>query len=147
MRTWLTLASPLAALALGVAAAARPAAAQRAVAENARPAAVPTTTVALRPVAAYRFAASPRTTGLPDEVTLADSNGVLVASFRVAGARESRPMLVDVLDTDLVLQGETPTGVLTLRLYGQNEVASTGVFEGRWWLGERAGDLRGRITR
>ena len=85
--------------------------------------------------------------GVPDQVTVADSAGVIVAGLRLHGAREARPMLIDVLGTDLVLQGETPEGVLTLRLYGQGNPADTGSFAGRWWLGAREGTLRGRATR
>ena len=149
MRSWLTLASPLAAVAL-CAAAARPAAAQRAVPDDARPLALAAGTsdaVVVRPVASYRFAASRRQAGMPDRVTVADSSGVIVARLRLPGAREARPMVVDMLGTDLVLQGETPEGVLTLRLYGQGDPVDTGSFAGRWWLGEREGTLRGRTSR
>jgi hypothetical protein len=56
-------------------------------------------------------------------------------------------MVVTVLDTDLVLQGETPSGVLTLQLFGQNDAATTDAVAGRWWLGEQKGELRGRAVR
>ena len=148
MRSWTTLASPLAAVAL-CAAAARPAAAQRAVADDARPLAVAAgapTVAAVRPVATYRFAASRRQAGMPDQVTVADSGGVIVASLRLPGAREARPMVVDLFGSDIVLQGQTPEGVLTLRLYGQSDPEDRGAFAGRWWLGDREGTLRGRVS-
>ena len=149
MRSWTTFASPLAAVAL-CAAAARPAAAQRAVPDDARPLAVAAgapTAGAVRPVATYRFAASRRHAGMPDQVTVADSAGVIVASLRLPGAREARPMLVDLFGSDIVLQGQTPEGVLTLRLYGQSDPSDAGSFAGRWWLGDREGTLRGRLSR
>ena len=77
-------------------------------------------------------------------MTVADSLGALVASFRLPGEPTARPMLVTVLDTDLVLQGETPSGVLTLQLYRQNDSDTTDAVAGRWWLGDREGELRER---
>jgi hypothetical protein len=138
--------SPRSTLAAAVlfAATGRPAAAQQiAVAALARP--VVTVDAAPRTVAEYRFAA-PRRTGLPAQMTVADSAGVLVASFRLAGERAWRPMTIAVFNTGLVLQGETPSGVLTLELYVQNEPMA-GDFVGRWHLGEESGKLRGRTTR
>ena len=139
-----SLLSPLAATAL--LAAVHPAAAQRATAAHARPAvgravaspdAVPPRTLAV-----YRFGAS-GVPGMPSQVTVADSAGELVATFRRPNTRESAPMVVDVLGTDITLQGATPAGVLTLVLYGQNDPDASGVFIGRWTLGARHGALRG----
>jgi hypothetical protein len=149
MRTTLSLLSPLAAAVLS-AAAVTPAAAQHAAApEHARPVvrhAADSVDASLRPVASYRFAAS-RPLGLPAQVTVADSAGGLVASYRMPGDRGPRPMLVNVLDTDLVLQGDTPSGVLTLQLYRQNDPGAAGAVFGKWWLGSRQGELRGRDDR
>jgi hypothetical protein len=96
-----------------------------------------------RPVAQYRFRV-PHQFGLPWTVTVADSAGELVASFRLPNERESRPMLLVVIDTALVLQGETPSGVLTIQLYGQTAPGSS-TFAGRWKLGPDEGRLRGRV--
>ena len=134
MRSMLSLVAPLAAAALTVAV--RPAAAQ------------PVAGVApARTVATYRFTRA-RDGSMPSEVTIADSAGVLLASFRLPGDRAARPMAIDLTDSDLVLQGETPSGVLTLRFYRPGDLVATdaGAVAGRWWLGEQAGTLRGHVT-
>ena len=56
-------------------------------------------------------------------------------------------MMVDVLAADLLLQGETPSGVHTLQLIGQNDVTAPGAMTGWWWLGKEQGTLRGRAAR
>jgi hypothetical protein len=144
-----SLLSPVAATALCIAAV-RPAAAQQAAPDHVRPAlrhavAMPDT-VQRRTLAVYRFGAS-QVAGMPSQVTLADSAGELVAAFRRAGAREAIPMVVDVLGTDITLHGATPSGVLTLVLYGQNDPDASGALTGRWALGTRQGELRGRAER
>ena len=136
------------AAAMLLAATVRPAAAQKAPASErarseVRHAAVSADAVP-RTVAEYVFTTS-RRGGLPSLVTIADSAGELVASFRVVGERAVRPMMIVVLDTGLVLQGETPDGLLTLEFYGQNE--GVGNFVGRWHLGQDSGPLRGRVAR
>jgi hypothetical protein len=98
---------------------------------------------AARPVATYHLAAG-RDAGLPARVTVSDSAGALVASYQPAAGGAARALAVAVLDTDLVLQGETPTGLLTLVLDGQ-AVAPAGRVTGRWALGDRGGPLRGRV--
>ena len=120
--------------------------AQQAVApEHARPAVAADS--APRTVAVYRFSA-PRTTRMPEVVTVTDSAGQLAASFRLPGARVARPMEISVIESDLVLQGQTPTGVLTLRLYRQYDGdAATRPVTGRWWLAGEEGVLRGRPVR
>jgi hypothetical protein len=147
MRTISSLLSPLAAVALSVAAV-HPAAAQTAAAtENIRPVverAERTTDDLLRPLAVYRFARS-HDVIMPTRVVVADSVGQLVATFRLAGSGTERPMLVEVLGSDLVLQGETPSGVLTLVLYEQNDSRHVDSLVGRWTLGTRQGELRGRV--
>lgn len=141
------LATPLAA-ALLAAAAVTPAAAQATAAQAAaaRPAAAFALDAAPRPVATYRFTQA-RDGYMPTELVIADSAGVLSASFRLPGERAPRPMAVDATEYDLVLQGETPAGLLTLRFYLPREAAEAGVVAGRWWLGEESGTLRGRVTR
>jgi hypothetical protein len=142
--------SPLAAVVLA-AAAVRPAAAQQAAATPARPVirdAAVTVSPALRTVAIYRFATTSGA-GIPAEVTVADSAGRLVASYHLPGARDARPMLAAVIGTeraDLVLEAETPSGLLTLQLYGQDD-PTAGAVSGRWWLGVQQGALRGRVVR
>ena len=149
-RATLVLASPLTA-ALLAATAARPAAAQRQPAVDGRalaaesPAAGPVAN-APRTVATYRFTGA-RDGTMPAQVTIADSAGVLVASFRLPGDRAPRPMAIDLTESDLVLQGETPGGVLTLRFYQRDDAAAAGLVAGRWWLGGQEGTLRGRVTR
>jgi hypothetical protein len=137
MPTTFSRVSPLAAVALA-AALARPAAAQPAVAVSSE--------AAPRTIATYRFTGA-RDGTMPTQVTIADSSGVLLASFRLPGDRAARPMAIDLTDSDLVLQGETPAGVLTLRFYQPADAASKGLVSGRWWLGEQDGVLRGRVTR
>ena len=139
-----TILSILAAAAIG-AAAVSPLAAQQAVAANVARPVVPSA-AAPRTVATYRIVAV-RDRAMPAEVTLADSAGTLVASYRMPYAREAQPMLVSLIDADLVLQGETPAGVFTLQLRGINEVEGPADFTGRWWLGEQSGELRGRTAR
>jgi hypothetical protein len=153
MRAMRSLFAPLAAATLTTAittalpAAVRPAAAQSAAEARAVPVVgVSAVDVAPRTLATYRFTRA-RDAFMPAEVTIADSAGVLVANFRLPGERAARPMAIDLTASDLVLQGETPAGVLTLRFYEASEVAVTGVVAGRWWLGEQAGTLRGRVTR
>jgi hypothetical protein len=150
MRLLRSILSPLAASALCVAALQPAAAQQVAATDNIRPAvsrvhAAPDT-VPVRTLAVYRFSAS-SVQGLPSQVTVADSAGELVATFLRPGTRTAIPMLVDVLDTDITLHGATPAGVLTLVLYGQNDSDASGTMVGRWTLGERAGELRGRTAR
>jgi hypothetical protein len=150
MRLIRSILSPLAATALAVTAV-RPAVAQQAAtADHVRPTVghVVSTldTVQPRTVAVYRFTTI-RLAGMPSEVTVADSAGELVATFRRPDTREAAPMVVDVLGTDITLHGATPAGVLTLVLYGQNDPDASGALTGRWTLGDRQGVLRGRAAR
>jgi hypothetical protein len=147
MRSTLSLFSPLATVAL-CAAAFSPAIAQRAVAPDlVRPvvkhAALPVDAALPRTVAVYRFATS-LNGGLPTQVTVADSAGRLVATFRLIDGHSARPMTVDVVNTDILLQGETPSGLLTLVLYRQNDPQAADAFVGHWTLGDHQGELRGR---
>jgi hypothetical protein len=84
---------------------------------------------------------------MPAQVTVADSAGALVAAFRLSGNRGAGPMTVDVLSNDLVLTGQTPSGMLTLVLYRQNDPEAAGAFVGSWSLGVHQGELRGQTTR
>jgi hypothetical protein len=128
-------------------AAARPAAAQSPrYAPPAASGATVTVDSVVRTVARFRFIPR-RGLDMPAQITVADSAGVLVASYRRPGAQAASPMMVQILDTDLLLQSETPSGVLTVVLYQQNDPAPAGVTLGRWWLGEQSGELRTRATR
>ena len=122
-----------------LAVAARPLAAQQV---SAQP--VPS---ASRIVATYDFGFARRAVAFPSSVTVADSAGTLVAQAAIAGQRREVPMTVTMLETDLVLQGETPDGVLTMVLDQQNEVGSMRVASGRWMLGTAEGTLRGRVKK
>jgi hypothetical protein len=153
MRTMHSLVSPLAAAAFYAVTAVSPvwqtAVAQTAVAaEHVRPdvnTARKSDDAIVRTVAIYKFNPA-RQPGMPAEVTVSDSVGVILASFRLPGGNAIQPMMVDVIDTGLVLQGETPSGVLTLVLFQKDaEAASTVV--GRWTLGTQQGDLLGRTVR
>ena len=149
MRT-ISLLSSFAAVAFS-AAAVRPVAAQTAAAtEYIRPVverAERTTDELPRQLVIYRFA---RAHGaiMPTQVIVADSAGQLVATFRLAGSNSERPMQVEVLGSDLVLQGETPSGVLTLVLHDQNDSRGDDTLVGSWTLGSRqGGELRGHVKR
>ncbi len=99
----------------------------------------------VRTLATYRFATA-HVSGMPFEVTIADSAGTLVGTYRAHGSAAPQPMIVTSTGADLVLQGTTPHGVLTLRLDNQNG-GSDSAITGHWWLGNQEGDLTGRVTR
>ncbi|MDF1502489.1 hypothetical protein [Roseisolibacter sp. H3M3-2] len=134
--------SLLAALAAAALSAAPDAAQQHAAHDVVRPDARAVAFAAPRVVASYRLAA--RDAALPAHVTVVDSAGTLSASFRAAGAGRAQPMTVTVMGTDLVLQGETAHGLLTLVLGRQNDADAASRVDGRWALGERQGTLRGK---
>lgn len=96
-----------------------------------------------RVLATYRFDMA-RRGPFPSIVTIADSAGTLVASARIPGERSARELMVTILDSDVILQGETPNGVLTLILNKQNEGGTTSFTTGRWSLGDEVGKLKGR---
>lgn len=131
--------------AAAIAMAAAPAAAQQGTARlvaNTGPVPASATVV---PVAVYRFRAA-HAAGIPAQITVADSAGQLVASFRLPDEARSHPMMVDADGGGLVLQGETPAGILTL-LFSDPDANSAGATAGHWWLEGRDGDLRGRVIR
>jgi hypothetical protein len=128
------------------AAVAHPAAAQSPSRASASPDA-PRATVAVavaRPVAEYRITTGQL--GFPEHVSLADSAGRLVASYRVNDADTPRPMALTVRGQDLVLRTDTPAGPLTIVLKQQiGDVAP--VFVGRWRMGDYEGRLQGSVQR
>lgn len=132
-----------AAAALSLIVAFSPAEAQRTIASNiVRPALQPVEEAAvLRTIAIYQFQAS-RTWGMPNQVTLSDSLGKLFATFTLPGDRTEQPMMVDAAESDIVLQGRTPAGILTLVLLQPNPGTLTPL-RGHWYLGEREGELLG----
>ena len=143
MRTHASLSIAAAALAVALCAAARPASAQSA--QIPTPRADVVAAAAVRTVAVYRLGRT-ALADLPATVTVADSAGTLVARYGATGTAGEQAMAVTVLETDLVLQAETPSGLLTLLLEKQNE-ASGSELTGRWWLGAQAGALRARVAR
>ena len=105
--------------------------------------AIPTGTA--RVVASYDFWNAPRESSFPRTVTVADSAGTLIAHVELAGNAKSIPMTVTVIERNLVLQGQTSDGVLTLVLDRQNEGGVTTLTTGTWTLGKAQGELRGRV--
>ena len=85
--------------------------------------------------------------GIPAQVTVADSAGRLVASYRLRGGWAERPMTVEVADSDILLQAQTPRGTLTMVLYQQNDPDVAVPLLGLWALGTRQGELRARVGR
>ena len=94
-----------------------------------------------RVVAAYDFWNGP-SAAFARSVTVADSAGTIIAKVELANERRSVPMTVTVIENNLVLQGETPDGVLTLVLDRQNEGGKTTLDSGTWTLGRTSGQLR-----
>jgi len=97
-----------------------------------------------RVVAMYNFGTRRHAIALPLMVTVADSAGTLVANARIAGERDPVPMMVTVLESDLILQTETRDGILTLVLDQQARGDAPKVATGRWSLGTAEGQLRVR---
>ncbi len=97
-----------------------------------------------RVIATYHFGATNRAIAFPTTIVVADSAGTLVANARMAGEHRMRPLQVSVLDSDLVLQGETRDGTLTLVLGKQAVSDAPRDAEGRWSLGDVEGRLRTR---
>ena len=102
-------------------------------------------TGAARVVASYDFWNAPRDASFPRSVTVADSAGTIIAHVELAGEASSIPMTVTVIERNLVLQGQTADGVLTLVLDRQNEGGVTKLTSGTWTLGKAQGQLRGRV--
>jgi hypothetical protein len=102
---------------------------------------------AVRTVASYDVVAA-GDRNLPSRITVADSAGGLVAFYRLPGERTLHPMMVVVMGSDIVLQAETPAGLLTLELFDANDprdgVATRGTPRGRWHLDGKQGELQGR---
>lgn len=103
-----------------------------------------TATTAPRVVAHYSFGASHRSPAFPSTITVTDSAGTLVASARMSGVLAPIPMLVHVIENDLVLEGTTPEGILTVVLDKQAAGGTAKVAAGRWSLGKSEGRLRAR---
>lgn len=125
-----------------------PAEGQRAIASNVvRPVVQPAAGDAAVPrtIAIYQFEAS-RTLGMPNQVTLLDSLGKLSATFTLPGNRAEQPMMVDATESDIVLQGRTPSGILTLVLF-QASPGTLSPLRGHWYLNDREGELAGRGAR
>jgi hypothetical protein len=105
--------------------------------------AIPTNSGA-RVVATYVFRDSPAELAFPTSVTVADSAGRILATVELAGnTRQTVSMDVTVIESNLILQGMTPEGVLTLVLDRQNEGGTTKLTSGTWTLGKYQGEIRG----
>jgi hypothetical protein len=111
--------------------------------DRARPVAL---TDVVHPIATYRFVGW-RGADLPTEVSLADSAGTFVASFRTPRTNVAHPMSVDVRGENVYMIGETSAGTLSIEFYERTRGSRDGVIEGRWTLGTRSGELRGRVER
>ncbi|MBC7842216.1 MAG: hypothetical protein H7099_07880 [Gemmatimonadaceae bacterium] len=100
---------------------------------------------ATRIVASYDFWNAPRDAAFPRSVTVSDSAGTIVARVDLGNSEASVPMTVTVIERNLVLQGQTSEGLLTLVLDRQNEGGETKLTSGTWTLGKAQGQLRGRV--
>jgi hypothetical protein len=98
-----------------------------------------------RVVATYEFRVGATESSFPRSVTVADSAGTILARVDMGGPiASSIPMTVTVIESNLVLQGETAQGLLTLVLDRQNEGGETKLASGTWTLGRSSGQLRGK---
>jgi hypothetical protein len=119
-----------------------------------RPIALLTTaaiTLAAAPLAAQSVGAQPQrvvasyalqSTGdlvFPRQITVADSAGSLTAQAIDAKGMRRVPLTVTVLSGDVILQGVTSEGMLTLVLNRANEGVTTP--RGIWTLGDKQGTL------
>jgi len=100
-----------------------------------------------RLLATYNFGNRPRDIAFPSQVTVADSAGTIVAKASIAGDPREIPLTVAIMDSDLVLQGQTDDGVLTLVLDKQNDAVAGSSMSGRWILGSARGTLAVRVKR
>lgn len=98
---------------------------------------------AARPVAEYRIETG--RVGFPEHVTVSDSAGRIVASYRRVGDPVARPMAITVRGSDFRLRAMTPDGPLTIVLERQNGDVGP-VLTGRWRIGAMEGPLRGTVT-
>ena len=135
---------PALAALVSLAAASRPAAAQHAVVSSSISATPIEAAPTARLVASYYVVGTRGYVGLPTRVTVADSGGLLVAKVQIIGERAPRAMAVTVIENDLLLQAETPRGLLTFVLEKQNERASKRL-RGKWALGADRGPVKGRL--
>ena len=93
-------------------------------------------------LATYNIGNRPRSISFPNLVTVADSAGTVVARASIVGEWRDIPLTVTIMGSDLVLQGQTDDGVLTLVLGNQNDAGGKDVNTGRWILGSSRGTLR-----
>lgn len=130
--------------------AAQPLAAQQTALNTRTVVAKPTSLTAANPVrilAVYEVLGTPTNSAFPRQITVADSAGALLATVDMAGENSTVPMTVTVIDANLVLQGETSSGLLTLVLDNQNAGGTAKLANGTWTLGRSQGTLRGRTQR
>jgi hypothetical protein len=84
---------------------------------------------------------------MPSVVTVADSAGRLVATYRLPKDSTEHPMGVFVYNDDLVIVGETTRGVLEMVFENQAQHGPGSTITGRWSRGTEEGLLQGRVKR
>lgn len=139
MRT-LTALTAITAAAFGIAA--RPVAAQQLSMASKATIAVAAPTDVQRVLATYDFGNRPRSIAFPRMVSVVDSAGTLIAKAAISGDPREIPLTVTIMNSDLVLQGQTADGVLTLVLENQNDAEAKAGTTGKWILGNSRGTLR-----
>lgn len=146
MRRMRSLYSPLAVVALALAA--HPAAAQQLAVASIRTSAssVASDDPNVRPLAKYSFEGA-YAAEMPIEVTVSDSLGTIIGSYRVRGSSATRALQAQVEGNDVFLQAETRAGTLTIAIYQLGERDKSSDVIGHWMLGERQGDLLRRPVR
>lgn len=137
MRSYL---SPLAAAAFALAA--HPAAAQQFTVASARPSTLASATDErlVRTIAIYSFEGA-RDPSMPSAVTIVDSAGTIIGTYRVRGNSDERVMNAEVEGMDLRLEAATPSGELTIVIYEIGERPRSTTVVGRWMLGNKQGEL------
>jgi hypothetical protein len=110
----------------------------------ANPAAAQTAAPRERVIASYDFSNNSRELSFPRSLTVADSAGKLLARVFMPGGAAAVDMAVTVIESNLVLQGQTRDGLLTLVLDRQNEGGEIRLASGSWTLGKTSGELRAR---
>ena len=95
-----------------------------------------------RVIARYTFDSPSGSAALPYLVLVADSAGTIIARASVRDQDQEIPLTVTVLDADLMLQGLTDNGLLTLVLDRQSLGDGSRIANGRWTLGRDGGTLR-----
>ena len=91
-----------------------------------------------KPVGKYDIVINIPEGAMPVEITVSESQGGLMAQFYKVGDNDAHLMTAAVKGTDLVLNGTTPHGALTIQIKHHGAKLS-----GIWQLGEDRGTLEG----